>query len=90
MPPLVPSSPAAMSTAFKVACLATRFKSEIQQVVQVDLLWTRELGRAKLCPLSLCYLERMKMNQSILIRMTLIYSRNQHNPTFYDLNKTWA
>lgn len=45
-----------MSTAFKVTCLATGFKSEIQQVVQVDLLRTRELGRAELCPLSLCYL----------------------------------
>jgi hypothetical protein len=61
MSPLVPFSPAAMSTAFKVTCLATGFKSEIQQVVQVDLLRARELGRAKLCPLSLCYLERMKM-----------------------------
>lgn len=45
-----------MSAAFEVACLATGFEREIQQVVQVDLLRTRELGRAKLCPLSLCYL----------------------------------
>lgn len=59
MSPLVSFSPAAMSTAFKVTCLATGFKGEIQQVVQVDLLRARELGRAKLCPLSLCYLERM-------------------------------
>lgn len=54
-----------MSAAFEMTSLATGFKSEIQQVVQVDLLRTRELGRAKLCPLSLCYLERMRAKQRI-------------------------
>lgn len=73
MPPLVPFSPAAMSTAFKVTRLATGFKSEIQQVVQIDLLRTRELGRAKLCPLSLCYLEQKRIKHFSLL---LTYSRN--------------
>ena len=45
-----------MSIPVKMTSLATGFKSEVQQVVQINLLGTRELGRTKLCPLSLCYL----------------------------------
>jgi len=45
-----------MSIPIKMTSLATGFKSEVQQVVQINLLGTRELGRTELCPLSLCYL----------------------------------
>lgn len=58
--PPVPFPPVATVVPVEVVGVATGFKGEVQQVVQANLLGTRELGRAELCPLGLCYLEEQQ------------------------------
>lgn len=60
--PSVSPSPTAMAAPIKMARVATRFKCKIQQMVQINLLGARELGRAELCPLSFCYLRKQTIS----------------------------
>lgn len=57
VPPLVAPAPAPMPA---------RLEGEVQQVVQADLLGSRELGRAELGPLNLCYLERERTRAALM------------------------
>lgn len=65
VPPLVAPAPAPMPVGDGPA-MPARLEGEVQQMVQADLLGSRELGRAELGPLSVCYLERERTRAALM------------------------
>lgn len=56
--PFVSAAPTGGASISEATITSTRFKGEVQQVVEADFFRSSKLSRAKLSPACLCYLER--------------------------------